>query len=286
MAVVGSNGQLGTDLIRVLPQEIAAQVVPLSRSEVDVTSPVSVRTALKEARPEVVINCAAFVRVDDCEGDPETAFRVNALGSRYVAESCAALNAECVYISTDYVFNGDKTTPYQEGDPADPISAYGVSKAAGEQLVRSTLERHYIVRSSGLFGVAGASGKGGNFITAIQRLARNGEEVKVVDDQRFSPTYTDALARKIAWLVGTGRYGTWHITCRGDCTWYELATAVFHLLDQRPKLRPITSEQYAARAKRPSYSVLGHGRLQELDADDLPHWRDALEQYLRAKAEI
>ena len=281
-AVIGSKGQLGSDLVNAF-SAAGHEVVQLTHAQIDVTNPCSVEGTLRDALPNVVVNCAAFVRVDECEDRPEEAFRVNALGARYVAETCAALDAACVYISTDYVFGGEKQKPYLEEDLPNPLSVYGASKAAGEQLVRISLEKHYIVRCSGLFGVSGASGKGGNFITTMLRLAREGRDIRLVDDQHFSPTSTEALAKKIAWLVTTEGYGTWHITCQGDCTWYDLAGAAFQLLDLQPRLGPITSEDFGAKARRPSYSVLGHGRLQQAGADDLPHWQDALAQYLRAK---
>ena len=258
-------------------------VVPLPHDRVDVTDPVAVRHELQRHSPDAVVNTAAVVRVDDCQDRVEEAFRINAMGALHVARACAELNAVCVYISTDYVFGGEKQTPYLEEDKPNPLSVYGASKAAGEQLVRMSLEMHYIVRCSGLFGLEGASG---NFINTMLRLAREGRDIRVVDDQRFSPTSTEALAKKVAWLITTGSYGNWHVTCQGECTWYELADAVFKLLGLQPRLSPITSETFGAKAKRPSYSVLGHGRLQQLDADDLPHWRDSVEQYLRAKGEL
>jgi dTDP-4-dehydrorhamnose reductase len=286
VAVIGSTGQLGSDLMRQLERSGEFQAFPLSHSDIECTEPEAVRKALGGLSPDVVVNCAAFVRVDDCEDRPEEAYRVNALGARYVAEACAALGAACVYVSTDYVFGGEKQTPYLEEDRPNPLSVYGASKLAGEQLVRISLDQHYVVRCSGLFGIAGASGKGGNFITTMLRLAREGREIQVVNDQRFAPTSTEALAEKIAWLITTGEFGTWHITCRGECTWYEFAEAAFRSVGLHPRLTPITSEAFAAKARRPSYSVLGRGRLQQAGADNLPHWRDALIQYLAAKGEI
>jgi dTDP-4-dehydrorhamnose reductase len=285
VAVIGSAGQLGTDLVRILQRSGGYQALPLSHADLECAEPEKVRQVLGALSPDVVVNCAAFVRVDDCEDRAEEAYRVNALGARYVAEACATLGASCVYVSTDYVFGGEKQTPYLEEDPPNPLGVYGASKLAGEQLVRISLDRHYVVRCSGLFGVAGASGKGGNFITTMLRLAREGRDIQVVDDQRFSPTSTQDLAEKIAWLITTGEFGTWHITSRGECTWYELAEATFQAADLNPRLSPITSEAFAARAKRPSYSVLGHGRLITAGADNLPHWRDALRQYLTARGE-
>ena len=286
IAVIGSTGQLGTDLVKRLGRSGAYRVFPFSHADLECTEPEYVRQALGAISPNVVVNCAAYVQVDDCEDRPDEAYRVNALGARYVAEACDALNAACVYISTDYVFDGEKGSPYVEEDSASPLSVYGASKLAGEHLVRISLERHYIVRCSGLFGVAGASGKGGNFINTMLRFAREERDIKVVDDQRFSPTSTEALAEKIAWLTTTGDYGTWHITCRGECTWYELAGAVFELAGLQPKLSAISTEAFGAKARRPTYSVLGHGRLNQAGADDLPHWRDAVEQYLRTTGEI
>ncbi len=285
VAVVGSTGQLGTDLVSHLERSGAYHVFPLSHSDIECSDPAAVRKVLGSCSPDLVVNCAAFVRVDDCEDRREDAFRVNARGARFVAEACDALGATCVYISTDYVFDGQNNTPYLEGDPTHPLSIYGLSKEAGEQSVRTTLEKHHIVRCSGLFGVAGASGKGGNFITTMLQLARDGRDVRVVDDQRFCPTATDTLAKKIAWLMTTEEYGTWHITCQGDCTWYELAGAVFELAGLQPKLSPTNAEAFGAKARRPAYSVLGHGRLNQVGADDLPHWRDAVEQYLRTIGE-
>ena len=286
VAVVGSAGQLGTDLVSHLERTGAYQVFPLRHSDIECSDPAAVRRVLGSCAPDVVVNCAAFVRVDDCEDRQEEAFRVNASGARFVAEACATLDATCVYISTDYVFDGQNSTPYLEEAPTHPLSIYGLSKEAGEQSVRTTLEKHHIVRCSGLFGVAGASGKGGNFITTMLQLAREGRDIRVVDDQRFSPTATDILARKIAWLMTVEEYGTWHITCQGDCTWYELADTTFGLLDLHPKLTPISSAAFGAKARRPLYSVLGHGRLKRAGEDGLPYWKDSLEQYLRAKGEI
>ena len=187
VAVVGSTGQLGSDLVSHLEGSGTCRVFPLSHADIDCGDPAAVRKVLGSCSPDVVVNCAAFVRVDDCEDRREDAFRVNARGARFVAETCAALEATCVYISTDYVFDGEKRTPYSEKDPTSPLSVYGLSKEAGEQSVRTTLEQHHIVRRSTLFGVAGASGKAGNFITTMLRLAREGRDIGVVDDQRFSP---------------------------------------------------------------------------------------------------
>ncbi len=276
--LTGARGQLSTDLAKVLVDE---ELTALDHSQLDVTSRPQVDLAIRTHHPDIVINTAAFHRVDDCENEIERAFQVNVYGARNLALACSESNAALLHVSTDYVFDGSKRTPYLEGDPARPISVYGISKLAGELVVAATLERHYIVRSSGLYGAAGASGKGGNFVNTMLRLAREGRSIKVVDDQRLTPTYTPDLARKIAWLMKTGSYGVWHVTNSGDCTWYEFAARIFETAGLRPSLSPTTSAEFGAPARRPANSVLAHGMLQRHQADDLPLWTEALDAYLR-----
>ncbi|MEX0799603.1 MAG: dTDP-4-dehydrorhamnose reductase [Dehalococcoidia bacterium] len=274
--ITGAGGQLAGELTRALEGH---DLVPLAHRQLDVTDRVKVRTIVRCAAPDVVINTAAFHRVDDCELEPERAFAVNALGARNLALSCAEVDAALLHVSTDYVFGGDKGTPYREEDIARPLSAYGVSKLAGELFVRTILPRHYVVRTAGLFG-SGTSGKGGNFVTTMLRLAADGRDITVVDDQRLSPTSARHLAAKLAWLVGAEAYGLYHVTNAGDCSWYELARAVFEEAGMSPRLTPTTTEAFGARARRPACSVLARGTLERLGADDLPHWREALREYL------
>jgi dTDP-4-dehydrorhamnose reductase len=277
--LTGAGGQLATDLRRVLSgREVAA----FAHTELDVCDSARVGEAVAAARPRVVINTAAFHRVDDCETEGERAFAVNALGVLNLALACKEHGAALLHLSTDYVFDGEKDSPYLEDDTPKPVSMYGVSKLAGELIIRYTLERHYVVRSSGLYGVAGASGKGGNFVNTMLRLAREGKDINVVDDQRLTPTYTLDLARKMAWLIDQEAFGVWHITSAGDCSWYEFAGEIFRQSGLSPKLAPTTSEAFGARARRPAYSVLGHGRLRERGADDMRPWQDALADYLSA----
>lgn len=281
--ITGAGGQLAGELTRALEGH---DLVPLAHRQLDVTDRLKLRTIVRCAAPDVVINTAAFHRVDDCELEPERAFAVNALGPRNLALACAEMDAALVHVSTDYVFGGDKGAPYGEDDVARPLNAYGISKLAGELFVRSILPRHYIVRTAGLFGPPtgrgrrGTSGKGGNFVTTMLRLAREGREIRVVDDQRLSPTSARHLAGKLSWLIGTEAYGLYHVTNAGDCSWYELARAVFEEAGLSPRLTPTTTEAFSARARRPVCSVLAHGALERLGADDLPHWREALREYL------
>ena len=196
--VTGASGQLGTDLCRILTD---SELVPLTHKDIEISDISSVKQAFNKYKPDIVVNTAAYVRVDDCEDEKEKAFRVNALGARNVAVVAQELGARLVHLSTDYVFGGEaetRTTPYTEFDAPVPLSIYGKSKLAGENLARQFCLRHFIVRASGLFGTAGSSGKGGNFIETMLRLARERDELKVVNDQVFSPTYTGDLARNMS----------------------------------------------------------------------------------------
>jgi len=275
--LTGAGGQLATDLAKTLSQE---ELTPLSHAQLDIVDTAQVKAAVNAMQPDVVINTAAFHRVDDCEADAGRAIAVNAHGARNLALACQQTGAALLHLSTDYVFGGNKAQPYSEKDLPRPLNIYGVSKLLGEVMIHHILPRSYIVRCSGLFGVAGASGKGGNFVRTMLRLAREGRSIQVVNDQRFSPTSTADLASKIAWLITTADYGTWHITNAGEASWYDLAAKTFQLANLRPDLSPTTTAAFGARARRPSYSVLDHGRLRALGVDDLPPWEDALSRYL------
>lgn len=279
IAVIGANGQLGSDLVPVLTGA-GHEVVGLAHAQVEVSEQDAVRSALGTVEPDLVINTAAYHKVDEVEDNPDKAFAVNATGARNVAIVCKDLNAVLCYISTDYVFSGRKGSPYVETDPADPVNVYGVSKAAGEMLVRYTWPKHFIVRTSGLYGHAGSSGKGGNFVETMLRLAREGRPIRVVNDQTLTPTSTQALASQIASLIETDNYGTFHATCQGECTWFDFASAVFRLTGVSPELSTQTTTESGAKAWRPPYSVLENSALEALGIDGMPHWERALEGYL------
>jgi dTDP-4-dehydrorhamnose reductase len=280
--ITGANGQLGTDLVKELEGH---EVVPLTHADADIADFEAIKAACLKHRPEAIVNTASYVRVDDCETNVDLAFRVNALGARNVAVVADGLGAKLVQISTDYVFGGGETrnTPYTEFDAPAPLNVYGRSKLAGEDFVRHLCRRHFVVRASGLFGAAGSSGKGGNFIETILRLARERDRVTVVNDQVFSPTYTPDLAHKIAELLATELYGVYHVTNSGACSWYEFAREALRLAGSKTPILPITSAEYPQKAKRPAYSVLGHYQLKLLGSDDLSSWQDALRRYMRKK---
>ena len=296
VAVIGANGQLGTDLCRAL-QGFA--LVPLTEADIDIVHVASVRNALAEHRPGVIINTAAYVRVDDCEDERDKAFMVNGIGARNVAVVAQELGARLVHISTDYVFGGEheptsrsvgeglvpsrEPRPYTEFDTPIPLSMYGKSKLTGESLVRHFCLRHFVVRSSALFGTAGSMGKGSNFVETMLRLARELGELRVVDDQIFSPTYTGDLARKIVQLMATEHYGIFHVTNRGTCSWYEFAVEILRLANTSTPVVPIASDMYPQKAARPRYSVLDNYHLRLLGMDDMRPWQDALGEYFREK---
>jgi dTDP-4-dehydrorhamnose reductase len=284
--VTGANGQLGTDLCKVLRD---FELIPLTDKDIEISEMSSVKQAFSKYKPHIIINTAAFVRVDDCEDEKDKAFLVNALGARNVAVVAQQLGAKLLHLSTDYVFGGEaepRTTPYTEFDTPVPLSIYGKSKLAGENLVRHFCLRHFIVRTSGLFGVAGSMGKGGNFIETMLRLAKERDELRVVNDQVFSPTYTMDLAGKIVQLMTTDYYGIFHITNRGACSWYEFTTEILKLAGVKTPVVPITSDQYPQKARRPRYSVLDNYHLRLLGMDDMRPWQEASKDYLVARGRI
>lgn len=283
VAVIGSTGQLGSDLVRVLQRAGNYRVFPLSHNEVECIEPDSVKRAITNIHPEVVVNGAAFVRVDECEDRPDDAFRVNTLGALNVARVCAELNALCVYISTDYVFDGKKGEPYTEEDSPCPINVYGTSKLAGEYLVRQACSKWLIARMASLFGKAGARGKGGNFIETILTKARASESLKVVNDIRMSPTYSYDASCVLENLIGQGATGVFHITNSGSCTWYEFVQKALDLVGLSAKLESVSSVDYPTRARRPKNSSLRSVRLSE---NAIRSWEEALRAYLIEKAHI
>jgi len=280
IAVIGSQGQLGSDLVEVLSSAGRYQVVSLAHPQVDVTDRESVTGAIGKESFEVVVNCAAFTRVDDCEDSPGSALLVNGQGAFEVARACAAARALCVHISTDYVFSGDKGLPYSEEDPVGPINVYGTSKLAGEILVRQAADRWLIVRISSVFGKAGSRAKGGNFVETILSKARSGERVKIVNDIWMSPTYTRDAARCIETLISLGASGLFHAPNGGRCTWFEFGTAALRIAGISAPVEPTSSASYPTKARRPRDSSLSNNRLEKLLSHSIRPWEDALKAYL------
>jgi dTDP-4-dehydrorhamnose reductase len=280
IAIIGADGQLGSDLVRALGTD---QVVPLYYPDFDITRTPDMRRVLGEIAADTVINTAAFHRVDECEDAPEKAFRVNALAVRELALAGRDLGFCLVHFSTDYVFDGRQRRPYTEDDAPNPLSVYGVSKLAGEYLVRAVLGRHFLIRTCGLYGEAGSKEKGYNFVDRMIALAEGGESLRVVDDQWVTPTSTAELAERVGALIRTPHYGLYHLTNEGSCTWFEFARMIFSLLGRPARLEAVDSRTIGAGARRPAYSVLENKRAKEIGLPGFVPWPDALRDYLRSK---
>ena len=284
VAVIGSTGQLGQDLMRVFGEE----AVGFAHEDLDVTDEESVASAVRSAEPDWVLNTAAFHRVDDCETNPTLTFATNATGALNVARAAAAVGSGVAFFSSDYVFgdqNRGRDNPYEEEDAPHPLSVYGVSKVAGEQLVMQANPRHLVVRSAGLYGTA-TSRKGWTFPELMLNKARNEGVLRVVTDQVLSPTFTADLAGKTKELIEQDAVGLFHLTNAGECSWFEFAQGALELAGVEAKMEQISTEQMNQRARRPPYSALGTTRLEAVGLEPLRPWEEALNDYLRAKEMI
>jgi dTDP-4-dehydrorhamnose reductase len=286
IAVIGSAGQLGTDLVDILRRAEDYEVFGFGHQEIECSNPVSIEKALERVHPEIVVNCAAFVRVDDAENRPEEAFRVNSVGALNVARACARLDALCVYVSTDFVFDGTKGAPYTETDTPHPINVYGVSKLAGEYLVQANCRRWLIARMASLFGRAGSSGKGGNWVETILAKARAGERLRLIDDVWMSPTYSRDAAQALERLFRQKTTGIFHLTNLGNCTWYEFACKTLDLAGLGNQVEPISSANYPAQARRPRNSSLETTKLDLSLKETRRPWAEALKDYLAEKGHL
>jgi dTDP-4-dehydrorhamnose reductase len=276
--VLGAPGQLGRDLC----PRLAGEVVPLARADADLTDAARLRDKLNALRPDCVVNCAAYNFVDKAEAEPDAAFAVNAWAVRNLATACRDLGCTLVHFSTDYVFGLDasRRTPLAETDPPGPVSVYGLSKLAGEYLVRATCPKHFVIRTCGLYGVWGSGGKGGNFVETMLRLAGQGKPLRVVDDQRCTPSFTADVADAAVALIRTAKYGLYHLTNAGDCSWFEFAREIFRIAGVTADLAPITSDQFGAPARRPAYSVLANDKAASVGNAPPRPWKEAIRAYL------
>jgi len=281
IALLGANGQLGHDLEPALQ---AHEIIPLTRRDMDVADFDRTRRVLMDLSPHVILNTTAYHRVDDCENQPELAFQVNALAVLNLVRIANDSDAVLLHISTDYVFDGNTREPYTESSQPLPLSVYATSKLSGEFLVRAAAQKYFLIRTCGLYGVAGSHGKGGNFVETMIAKAKRREPIRVVDDQVVTPTYTVDLAHQIALILSTTHYGLYHVTNEGCCTWYEFAKAIFEISGIDADLSPTTSALYKTPAIRPRYSVLENARLKQLGLNEMRHWREALAAYLEEKS--
>jgi dTDP-4-dehydrorhamnose reductase len=276
-AVLGAAGQLGRELCSRLHGEVQA----FARRQIDLVHPDSLGV-LRELRPDVVVNCAAYNFVDRAESEPETVIAINALGVRSLALLCGNLGCTLVHFSTNYVFgqDGGRRVPYVESDFPGPINTYGVSKLAGEHFVRSLCPRHIIIRTSGLYSTPAANR---SFANLMLRLAGAGEPICVVNDQTCTPTYVPDLAAGVIALIPTSRFGTYHVTNAGSCTWFEFAQFLFAQAGIQPKLRAVSSAKFAAAARRPTFSVMASAHTDLPAAARLRPWQEGLAAFVHER---
>lgn len=288
IAVFGANGQLGSDLVALLGARPGMEVVALARPTLDAFDLPATRERLAGLDFDAAINCVAATRVDDCETKADAAVAANATFAAFVAELCAQRGARLVQVSTDYVFGGQAgRSPLDETTPAAPLNVYGATKLLGESLAAATHPDTLVVRVASLFGVAGASGKGGNFIETMIRLGRERGAVKVVDDQHMSPTATiDAAEAMLRLLEARAPAGLYHVSNQGEATWYEFAKAALEKAGVQAEVTPITTAEFPTPARRPAYSVFDTRKTVALLGWSPPHWRDALDLYLSTKNHI
>ncbi len=275
--ITGAQGQLGQELKEVLFKESKNEVIGLGHQELDVTKLDELKQAAQNNLPEVIVHAAANTNVDQCELDQDSAYLVNALGTRNVAVVASMVGAKLVYLSTDYVFSGKLGRPYIEFDEPDPLNVYGRSKLAGERFVASLCFRYFIIRTSWLYGSHGK-----NFVQTMLNLGREKDEIAVVNDQVGSPTYTKDLANFISGIIKTELYGIYHASNKGECSWFDFAQEIFNLAGLKHiKVRPVTSKEINRPAPRPAYSVLDNYCLRLSDLPGLRPWPEALADFLR-----
>ena len=273
--VTGVKGQLGYDVVNELNKR-GHVAIGTDIEEMDITDAASVDTVIKENTPDAVIHCAAYTAVDAAEDNVELCRKINADGTQNIANVCKELDIKMIYISTDYVFDGEGERPWEPDDERTPLNVYGQTKYEGELAVQNTLDKFFIVRIAWVFGVNGK-----NFIKTMLNLGKTRDSLTVVNDQFGSPTYTYDLARLLVDMVETDKYGIYHATNEGICTWYEFACEIFRQAGMNVKVSPVLASEYPAKAKRPSNSRMSKERLTESGFEKLPTWQDALGRYLK-----
>lgn len=285
VAVLGSNGQLGSDVCAAFAEN-GDRVTGLTHADLDVSSAASIDAALSAAEPEFIVNTAAMHHVEKCEADPVAAFTANAVGARNVAEWAKRAGAAVAYVSTDYVFDGAKRSPYLESDVARPLNAYGITKLAGENYTAATAPNHFVLRVSAIYGLHPCRAKGGlNFVELMLKLSRERDKLRVVDDEYVSPTPTVQIAQQLVALSRSNAYGLYHGTSEGSCSWYEFAREIFRATGTTVRLEKADPGEFPAKVQRPKYSVLENGALKATQMNVFTDWRVGLERYLQARAQ-
>lgn len=272
--VTGANGQLGQDVVKVL--SLNHVVYGFGREQLDFTNESQCFEVLETLKPDIVIHCGAYTAVDLAETEEDLAYKINAFGTRNLAVASEKVGAKLCYISTDYVFDGTGTKPYREYDNTNPQSIYGKSKRAGEHLVQTLSTKYFIVRTSWVYGLYGA-----NFVKTMLKLAQDRDSLKVVNDQFGSPTYTVDLANFLEQLIQTERYGIYHASNSGVCSWFEFANAIFEESGKKMFVEPCSTEEFPRPAPRPRYSAMEHMSIRANGFEDLRPWREGLQAFLK-----
>jgi dTDP-4-dehydrorhamnose reductase len=281
--LIGADGQLARDLGQ---HVLGHDVVPLTHEQLEISDAQAVRQAVKRFLPDCIINTAAFHNVDECEEQPERSFLVNAVGVYNLAREAENCGARLVHFSTDYVFDGRSKVPYLEEDRPGPLSVYATSKLAGEGLARRYCQRHFVIRTCGLYGEGGNRSKGGNFVERMLRLASAGKSLRVVADQVLTPTSTADLGEHVARLLSSDAFGLYHMTNTGQCSWYEFTREVFRLAHVAADLQPTDSASYSAKARRPEFSVLDNAAMRRLGIPEFRPWQEAIAAYMHRRGKL
>jgi dTDP-4-dehydrorhamnose reductase len=280
ICVIGANGQLGTDICQSFEAH-GDRVLGLNHDDVEITDIDNLRHVLKETKANFVINTAAMHHVGDCENDPRKAFFVNGIGSRNLALVCRELKYPLIHISTDYVFDGKKKSPYIETDRPVPLNVYGNTKLSGECFIESIAEKFFVLRVSGIYGKNPCRAKGSNFVQTMLRLARERNEIRVVDDEILTPTFTGDISNQIVELLnGEPEYGLYHVTAEGKCSWFEFAAEIFSITGTDIDLKPADPGEFAGNVLRPKQCVLENLHLKEQNLNIMSHWKEGLRKYL------
>jgi dTDP-4-dehydrorhamnose reductase len=283
-AVIGSNGQLGSDVCSEFSKN-GFEVIKLNHADIEVSDIDSVSAVLKNIKPDIVINTAAMHNVEKCEADPVKSFTVNGNGARNLAVICNETGSVLVHISTDYVFDGLKNAPYTETDNTSPLNVYGNTKVSGEMFIKSVSEKYFIARTSGIYGLNPCRAKGGlNFVELMLKLANEKPELRVVDDEILTPTSTKEIARQLVRLVKTGSYGLYHATAGGNCSWFEFAEKIFAFSGLKPVLKRALPGEFPMKVPRPKYSVLENSGLKNAGINIFKSWDEALKEYLSSRS--
>jgi len=282
VAVIGANGQLGSDVYKAF-QDNDDEVVVLNHDVLEVSDFETVDSVLHDLVPDLVVNTAAMHNVEACEEDPAKSFAVNGIGARNLAQVSNSVGFTLLHISTDYVFDGAKQAPYVEADLPIPLNVYGNTKLSGELFVRSMAQKYFVLRISGLYGRNLCRAKGGrNFVTLMLKLAKERDEVRVVDDEILTPTYTEDIAHQIVHLSQCTDYGLYHVTAQESCSWYEFAGKIFEITNASVRLSIADPGEFPIKVPRPKYSVLENKALQSVGLDIMQHWSVGLQRYLIA----